>query len=116
MASEISPTVVQEEEEFDETKIMRTTAIAVGSSAEIDNIVAAIAMLLAFPSEVARKFPSHMSLKVMIIVTITCEKMNSNRSTTLNNTKQVAVIRGTEDACIANRNGKTRYWLRKVVT
>ena len=56
----------------------RTTVMAVGSSAEKDNIVAAIAMLLALPSEEARKLPSHVSLNVIIIVTIACEKMNSH--------------------------------------
>jgi hypothetical protein len=73
-----SHTEIEAEEELDEIIPMRTIAITAGRSAEIDNMVAAIAMFLAFPSDEARKLPSHVSLNVMKTVTIACEEINSH--------------------------------------
>lgn len=90
--------------------------MTVGNRADTESIVAAIAMLLALPSEEARKSPSHVSLKVMRPVAMACDSKNSQRLTTLKRTRQVDVTSGTEEMCIATRNGTSRRLLRSEST
>jgi hypothetical protein len=69
--------------EATETNPISITVMTVGKRADTESSVAAIAMLLALPSEEARKSPSHVSLKVMKPVTMACDSQNSQRLTTL---------------------------------
>ena len=67
-----------------ETQPMSDTVRTVGSSADTDSRVAAMAMLLALPSDDARKCPSHVSLNVVSAVAHTCARRKSRRDTTWN--------------------------------
>ncbi len=82
---------------LDVTKPIRHTVRTVGRSAENDSSMAAMAMFCAFPSDVARKCPSHVSLKVMRMVESPCDSRKSHRVATLKRTKQVEVTSGTDD-------------------
>ena len=79
---DLYPRTLDLDTESAETNPISITVMNVGNRADTERSVAAIAMLLAFLSEKARKSPSHVSLNVINPVAMRCDRKNSHPLTT----------------------------------